>query len=1474
MKKIFSLLFILAGVFACSLTVSATNPAREYTQNLGDFETLQTGNLAAAASAGESDFFVRRSSGGVAKVVEGGANPMGSGKAIQIGEHTQNLATADSSASFVNSKLLDMAEGADYTKLRVMEFDMYLEGGEPRLTTSGTTMDIRLGGTLVAHIRSNRKDFSLVQYQVDSRGQILGYDIITNLMLGQKHHIKVVYEVLDPAETGNTAQLARFVAVFVNGTAYDSNAITRMLPSSGSTYQNYLYDSLADGTRVNYGITTNKLQNLSPLYFNVPQKVGATLFVDNLRYYGTGAVGYVCDGFSAYAGDGDSFTYNTLLENEFRLKFTGKNETFNLYAALYDAAGNLLKIVKTEDFTFTEEAVKNYTWELSEEPGTYKIKLFYWSDMDTLMPVHDAAETTLTVTADKAKAVEKIYHKLKNSVSNSTATPSASVLSAWDEATGSFTDIDYADRTRASWKPYEHLSRLKTLAAICYSERNSNYRDPELMEIIAEGLTFWYNNMDTIESDNWWWNEDAEPRILAEILFFRPEGLSDSVKTGLSDYALKWSYIKLDKPLGTLRPYQASNEEFFEQLVSSIKLAYLTSDDYAEVYDEFVRFFDAANYELTLKTYAYQAEGVNSYDTMSLKADYSYQQHGNNALWASYGVTFIQEMIKYFNVFEGTELKLSDEAAVELSHVLLDGFRWAKYKGYLLPILTGRGFGAYSSNLYSNTADTTLYKYLIDNFSHVVDNDALQAEYDRMVNGYSDGSFSGNRHFWTSDYTVHNREDYHFSVRSASSRTRTSESANSQGKALRYQGDGMTMIMQDGSEYNSLGGVYDFHKMPGTTTDQSHHVMPPTDKVENGATSFVGAVSDGNYGMHLFTYNRDGVEAKKSWFMFEDEVVALGAGITSTSEGEIYTSINQTTLKGTVYAKVNGVVKTISEGDADFDKVHWVLQDGVGYKFFTPQDGVQIFNQEVVGDWSVTDWNYPEGTTAVQDVFLLGQSHGVAPTDATYAYMIIPGSTYASMATYETANPITILSNTENLQALWHSGLTMLQAAFFEAGSVTLPNGVTVSVSAPCALMITFDGNHYEIAISNPDHKALHCNVTLSGAISKTVSFNKGLDEKLNNAGITYFYNSKNPPVVDNNGPTIRASFANGAMLPTAGTLTFTFSENMDASTISNKTVSFLEEDVYTEVEGDYIARHCDMTYNDTTNTLTVVFKEGDIAPGMTYAIAFTDDISADSDYDTIQAQTFTFKTAGNGYYINDNFSRYDTGQMDSTDRPWTAPSGTYVARSVQDTADGRALVLSTQDSATTNRGSSTYMSAFIPRDLPQMSEATTAATAITGETEIDFMFTGDTAAIIDLGSAFVIQKDADADTMGLYCVTSGGPSGGAYKTSGIKRLATVQPNVRYTLRYVASYYSNGNGYNEGSHVKTLLDATLTMAGGTATDLVTEAVSLSTHSGVKTSYTYYSRTQNHRLVGIGRNNSTTPVKLYVYSFKHKPFIAN
>jgi len=97
-----------------------------------------------------------------------------------------------------------------------------------------------------------------------------------------------------------------------------------------------------------------------------------------------------------------------------------------------------------------------------------------------------------------------------------------------------------------------------------------------------------------------------------------------------------------------------------------------------------------------------------------------------------------------------------------------------------------------------------------------------------------------------------------------------------------------------------------------------------------GNTQFVGGVTDGMYGAAAFDFHAEftgKLSARKTWFFFDNEIVALGANITCPGTNSVITSINQCLLKGNIRTSSSDM--SLAQGLHNFSNVWWVHHDNV-----------------------------------------------------------------------------------------------------------------------------------------------------------------------------------------------------------------------------------------------------------------------------------------------------------------------------------------------------------------------------------------------------------------------------------------------------------------------------------------------------------------------------------------------------------------
>jgi chondroitin AC lyase len=340
--------------------------------------------------------------------------------------------------------------------------------------------------------------------------------------------------------------------------------------------------------------------------------------------------------------------------------------------------------------------------------------------------------------------------------------------------------------------------------------------------------------------------------------------------------------------------------------------------------------------------------------------------------------------------------------------------------------------------------------------------------------------------FWQTEHFVFQRPNFYTTVRMFSTRNYNMEMPyNGPGKPTHHRADGTNYLFLKGDEYHNIWPVYDWQKVSGTTVLQKPKLHGPQDIQKKGLTSFVGAVTDGLYGAVAFDFKspHDLVEAKKSWFFFDEEYVCLGADINSDVKLPVATTINQALLCGAVTVNQDGLQKVVESGSRKAENIKWVHHNRIGYLFPSPAT-LQLSNQVATGTWaSITDQKNISTALVEEPVFNLWFNHGNSPASANYQYIVVPAVEAAAFAASAADNrSIQILSNTGLIQAVWHGRQNMLQSAFYRAGKLEVKKGLVVKLDSQGMVMLKTAGNRVSsVTVSDPSRMLQRINLTVSG---------------------------------------------------------------------------------------------------------------------------------------------------------------------------------------------------------------------------------------------------------------------------------------------------------------------------------------------------------------------------------------------------------
>lgn len=252
-------------------------------------------------------------------------------------------------------------------------------------------------------------------------------------------------------------------------------------------------------------------------------------------------------------------------------------------------------------------------------------------------------------------------------------------------------------------------------------------------------------------------------------------------------------------------------------------------------------------------------------------------------------------------------------------------------------------------------------------------------------------------------------------------------------------------------------------------------------------------VTNGKYGATSYAMNKKDTQASKGYFFFDDEFVALGAGITSKESVAINTTLNQSEADNVI---VNN--QTVAEGTKKKEyTTKWLYNDKVGY-VFPKEEKVVVSNALQADNPSLWPEDKKKSTPATFTAWL---DHGVKPVDASYAYIVVPNTTAENVSEYANDIPVTIVSNTKEIQAVRHDGLKQTQINFYKAGTLEYKPGYTITVDQPCSVMIDESKQQREITVAANDyvaHRTVHVDLSYDNVNTSTVFTTRALPYAVN----------------------------------------------------------------------------------------------------------------------------------------------------------------------------------------------------------------------------------------------------------------------------------------------------------------------------------------------------------------------------------------
>ncbi len=492
-------------------------------------------------------------------------------------------------------------------------------------------------------------------------------------------------------------------------------------------------------------------------------------------------------------------------------------------------------------------------------------------------------------------------------------------------------------------------------------------------------------------------------------------------------------------------------------------------------------------------------------------ADGSFVFHGCFAYTGNYGVVLLSDVADACYLLNGTRWDLGARRRATAARWASESFTPLIYRGGMMDMVRGR-LTSYSSSPSHAVGHRAIAAMLrLSQTTSAADSAMLRAQIKRWWSedtsrSYADGlpldlvgeagrlrddrsiapaePPSLSQVFASMDRGVHLRPAFGVGISMHSTRIQNYESIN--GNDLRgwHTSDGMLYLYDaDLLQFDrNFWPTVDPERLPGTTAIAGSR--PPEGQF--GGSSAVGGTSLDRYGAVMMQLNvfQGRLQAKKSWFLFDDEVVALGADIRCTVAGKrVETIVDNRKLRS---SRVRALMRRRGARWATLPASP--ATPPIGY-VFPGRTAIQCRRAMRTGSWHDIDSGLPKTNLSAtyQSIWI---DHGARPRHARYAYVLLPGRDAAGTEAYAARPAVRVLVNSAEAQAVMHKALGITAVNFWAPGTTVA--GITAD--AVCAVMVRRVADSAVIAVSDPTQAMTRpIRITIDMAVGETLAADSGI---------------------------------------------------------------------------------------------------------------------------------------------------------------------------------------------------------------------------------------------------------------------------------------------------------------------------------------------------------------------------------------------
>ncbi|MBQ2876135.1 MAG: hypothetical protein IJE25_03915 [Clostridia bacterium] len=516
------------------------------------------------------------------------------------------------------------------------------------------------------------------------------------------------------------------------------------------------------------------------------------------------------------------------------------------------------------------------------------------------------------------------------------------ILPAGSSDTWYWGDVDYTDKTMSFWCTKRHLDRIKSILRAFGKARF--LENGEYTKRMVGALRYWLVN--DFENPNWWHNQIGVPETLGDIAIM--------MRSALDDETLHRAVAIIS------RGSMAKNERIAEQwtganlmwgALNTVRHALLTEDE-----------------PLLMRAVGKISEEITVGKRDGIQEDNSFFQHGKRLYSGGYGRSFLYGISKLLFLINGTGYQLSPEKVEIILSFVLDGVR-PMVQGHSLDwSCVGREITR------PDALDVGLIKTALEillSAEKLPRKDELKAFLESIQGGEQP---TLTKYFDKACMLCHHFNGIYVGAKFLGDELLGAEICIGEGALCYNMSYGtQTCIMRGGDEYFNIAPVWDYSRIPGTTslieTDEQLLARKGWGSRPLPNQCFGGKQQGGRAVIYELA-EHDGIKMLAADFAFEDGFVCLGVEVEpqDAERDEFVTTVDQCLVQSEV----------LFEDDS-------ILHNGIRY---TSLQNTHISSavETKRGSWRRNNGGLPEDTVSA-DVLTLSIYHS-EKSKCQYAYMI------------------------------------------------------------------------------------------------------------------------------------------------------------------------------------------------------------------------------------------------------------------------------------------------------------------------------------------------------------------------------------------------------------------------------------------------------------------------------------------------------